>query len=198
MTRGGVDAVGDEVNTAARLESAAPLYACWWTGGQSGNGAGHPLPAGGAGEAKGKHSRSQREGRYAPRSIAPEQARVSGLPLVGRDAEANPTRDALDRSRRESSTQLVLIIGQPGIGKTRLVKELVGYVEELPELITWRRGRSLAYGEGAGCGHSARWSASRRLGVGHSTGSSHELAEAVAALIMDGRDRTGWCGNYTP
>ena len=24
----------------------------------------------------------------------------------------------------------------------------MGYVEELPELITWRRGRSLSYGEG--------------------------------------------------
>lgn len=29
-----------------------------------------------------------------------------------------------------------------------MVDELLGYVEELPELITWRRGRSLAYGEG--------------------------------------------------
>jgi class 3 adenylate cyclase len=26
----GVDGVGDVVNTAARLESAAPLDACWW------------------------------------------------------------------------------------------------------------------------------------------------------------------------
>ena len=54
----------------------------------------------------------------------------------------------LDRARGEPSTQLVSIIGEPGIGKSRLVEELLGYVEELPELITWRRGRSLAYGEG--------------------------------------------------
>ena len=40
------------------------------------------------------------------------------------------------------------VIGEPGIGKSRLVEELLQYVEELPELITWRRGRSLAYGDG--------------------------------------------------
>ena len=70
------------------------------------------------------------------------------LPLVGREAEADMLRAVLDRSRREPSTQLVSVIGEPGIGKTRLVEELFAYVEELPELITWRRGRSLAYGEG--------------------------------------------------
>ena len=121
----------------------------------------------------------------------PEQARVSGLPLVGRDAEADLMRDALDRSRRESSTQLVSIIGQPGIGKTRLVEELLGYVEELPELITWRRGRSLAYGEGV-----AFWALGEMVkaqaGVLESDTAqvaATKLAEAVAALIMDGRDR---------
>jgi predicted ATPase len=31
-------------------------------------------------------------------------------------------RDALDRSRREPSTQLASVIGEPGIGKTRLVE----------------------------------------------------------------------------
>ena len=33
---GGVDAVGDVVNTAARLESAAPLGGSWWMGGRIG------------------------------------------------------------------------------------------------------------------------------------------------------------------
>ncbi len=34
------------------------------------------------------------------------------------------------------------------MGKTRLVAELGGYVDERPELVTWRQGRCLPYGEG--------------------------------------------------
>ena len=40
------------------------------------------------------------------------------------------------------------IVGAPGIGKSRLVDELARHVDGEPELIAWRRGRSLAYGEG--------------------------------------------------
>ena len=111
--------------------------------------------------------------------------------LVGRDAEADLLRDALDRSRREPSTQLVSIIGEPGIGKSRLVEELLGYVEELPELITWRRGRSLAYGEGV-----AFWALGEMVkaqaGVLESDKrqvAGAKLSEAVAALVLDERDR---------
>ena len=83
------------------------------------------------------------------------------------------------------------IIGEPGIGKSRLVEELLGYVEELPELITWRRGRSLAYGEGV-----AFWALGEMVkaqaGVLESDAAQvaeAKLAEAVAALVLDERDR---------
>ena len=59
-----------------------------------------------------------------PRSVVPEQGRLDGLALVGRDDEAEMLRGALDRSRREAFTQLVSVIGEPGIGKSRLVEEL--------------------------------------------------------------------------
>ena len=36
----------------------------------------------------------------------------------------------------------------PGIGKTRLVHELLGIVDDDEELIVWRQGRSLSYGGG--------------------------------------------------
>jgi tetratricopeptide (TPR) repeat protein len=39
-------------------------------------------------------------------------------------------------------------VGVPGIGKSRLVYELFQIVEAEPELIYWRQGRSLPYGEG--------------------------------------------------
>ena len=40
------------------------------------------------------------------------------------------------------------IVGEPGVGKSRLCAELFGYIDERPELVTWRQGRCLPYGEG--------------------------------------------------
>ena len=50
--------------------------------------------------------------------------------------------------REERSPQLVTLVGVPGIGKSRLVLELLRAVEEDPEFVRWRQGRSLPYGEG--------------------------------------------------
>ena len=40
------------------------------------------------------------------------------------------------------------LVGVPGIGKSRLVRELFEAVGGGPDHVTWRRGRSLPYGEG--------------------------------------------------
>jgi predicted ATPase/class 3 adenylate cyclase len=68
--------------------------------------------------------------------------------LVGRSEELDLLTDALSRARRERASQLVTLVGVPGIGKSRLVYELSGAVDADPELIYWRQGRSLPYGEG--------------------------------------------------
>ena len=44
--------------------------------------------------------------------------------------------------------QLVTVIGEPGLGKSRIVAELGEYVDARPDLVTWRQGRCLPYGEG--------------------------------------------------
>jgi predicted ATPase len=56
--------------------------------------------------------------------------------------------DALGRVRAERTPQLVTLVGVLGIGKSRLVFELSKMVDAEPELIWWRQGRSLPYGEG--------------------------------------------------
>ena len=40
------------------------------------------------------------------------------------------------------------IVGEPGAGKSRLCTELFADVEERPELVRWRQGRCLPYGDG--------------------------------------------------
>jgi tetratricopeptide (TPR) repeat protein len=69
-------------------------------------------------------------------------------PLVGRDAELELLCDAFARVRSERRAELVTLIGTPGIGKTRLVLELSSVGEDDPELVAWRRGACLPYGEG--------------------------------------------------
>jgi class 3 adenylate cyclase/tetratricopeptide (TPR) repeat protein len=74
--------------------------------------------------------------------------RVHGATLVGRQREVALLEDALARVLAERSSQLVTIVGVPGIGKSRLVLELYEAIDRHPELISWRHGRCLPYGEG--------------------------------------------------
>ncbi|TMK35281.1 MAG: guanylate cyclase, partial [Actinobacteria bacterium] len=69
-------------------------------------------------------------------------------PLVGRERELSVLRDALMRVREERAPQLITLVGIPGIGKSRLVYELMQIARETAELTYWRQGRSLPYGEG--------------------------------------------------
>lgn len=66
--------------------------------------------------------------------------------LVGRDEELAVLKQTLRRVETEGRPALVTIVGPAGVGKSRLVAELERYVEGLPQLVYWRRGRCLAYG----------------------------------------------------
>jgi hypothetical protein len=71
-------------------------------------------------------------------------------PFVGRDLELMMLTQLFERSRTRPATEFATIVGDPGLGKSRLVRELSRYVEDLPELVRWRVGRCLPYGEGIG------------------------------------------------
>ena len=57
-------------------------------------------------------------------------------------------RRLYQQARRERVPQLVAIVGEPGIGKSRLVGELLRFVDDQPELVVWRQGHCLSYGDG--------------------------------------------------
>ena len=68
-----------------------------------------------------------------------------GAPFVGREDDLALLKQTYARVLRESSVQLVTIVGEPGIGKTRLVREFRSLVDA--EAL-WQQGRCLSYGEG--------------------------------------------------
>ncbi len=69
-------------------------------------------------------------------------------PLIGRDHELGILKELYGRVTRDASVQLVTIVGEPGVGKSRLVWEFQRFIDDLPDLVTWRQGRCLPYGEG--------------------------------------------------
>jgi class 3 adenylate cyclase/tetratricopeptide (TPR) repeat protein len=141
-------AAGDVVNTAARLQTAAPsgevvvgertLRATERTIEYA---TAQPV------RAKGKSNPVQAWRALAARSRVALEA-VHGARLVGRQRELELLAGALQRARLERSAELVTLVGVPGIGKSRLVHELYERIEQELEFTYWRYGRCLPYGEG--------------------------------------------------
>jgi class 3 adenylate cyclase len=143
-------ASGDVVNTAARLQSAAPVNGIL-VDETTYRATAQAISYGDqdAVEAKGKAEPIKVwEALEARARLGVDLVRGAGGPLVGREKELDLLRDALNRARQEEAAQLVTLVGVPGIGKTRLVAELFGDIERDPELVYWRQGRCLPYGEG--------------------------------------------------
>src|SRR5882762_1839550 len=143
-------ATGDVVNTAARLQAAAPVngvLADETTYRATRNAieyrAVEPV------EAKGKADPIPVwEALEARARFGVDVTHHARAELVGRERELSVLRDAFDRARHERVPQLVTLVAVPGMGKSRLVYELRRIVDADPELITWRQGRCLAYGDG--------------------------------------------------
>lgn len=74
------------------------------------------------------------------------QARLSvRSPLVGRDAEVGLLREAIAGLRETGDGRIIALIGEPGLGKSRLLDE----VKRLPVAadMLWLEGRSLSFGQ---------------------------------------------------
>jgi class 3 adenylate cyclase/tetratricopeptide (TPR) repeat protein len=141
---------GDVVNTAARLQQHAPVGGI--VVGESTYRATRdlfeyePLEAV---TAKGKSDAVQLWRANAPRRrFGIDVEPIVQTPLIGRDDDIGLLQSTYTRTLRDKSTQLVTITGEPGVGKTRLTAEFRRWVDDRPEIVFWRQGRSLPYGEG--------------------------------------------------
>jgi len=142
-------AAGDVVNTTARLQSAAPVNGIL-VGESTYRSTRHAIEYREAApvEAKGKADPVQVWEVVQAYSRIAVETLETGAPLIGRRRELDVLTGALERARQERTPQLVTLVGVPGIGKSRLVYELFKAIESEPDLVFWRQGRALPYGEG--------------------------------------------------
>ena len=82
--------------------------------------------------------------RSAHAGVRPLALRLDA-PLAGRDEEMRQLEAAYARAARERVMMLVTVIGEAGLGKTRLVHEMAGRLGRAVNVLT---GRCLPYGEG--------------------------------------------------
>ncbi|HET9680448.1 MAG TPA: adenylate/guanylate cyclase domain-containing protein, partial [Candidatus Limnocylindrales bacterium] len=187
---------GDLVNTAARLQSVAPPGAVLVgdatriaanaaivfesAGDQVLKGKAAPVPAWRALRVVG-----ERGGARRPEAIEP--------PFVGRADELRFLKEQFHATGREGRARLVSLVGQAGIGKSRLAWELEKYIDGISETIYWHRGRSPAYGEGItfwALGEMVR----RRAGLAETDdeGTTRERVASTVAQFVSSEDDRRW------
>jgi class 3 adenylate cyclase/tetratricopeptide (TPR) repeat protein len=142
---------GDLVNTASRLQSVAPpgTVLVGEATMQAASGAVAFEPAGDQ-LLKGKAAPvpAYRALRVVARRGGAGRNEQLEAPFVGRGPELRMLKDFHLATGAERRPRLVSIIGQGGIGKSRLVWEFQKYIDGVTEVVYWHQGRSPAYGEG--------------------------------------------------
>ena len=143
-------ATGDVVNTASRLQGVAPV-----------NGVAvseatyrqtervFDYESLGSAQVKGKSEPLVVWQPIRPRArLGTDITRGHSTRLVGREWEKSMLTGTFERVAQQRSSALVTLVGEPGMGKSRLCAELLGYIEDRPGLVRWRQGHCLPYGDG--------------------------------------------------
>ncbi|HTY71834.1 MAG TPA: adenylate/guanylate cyclase domain-containing protein [Actinomycetes bacterium] len=142
---------GDAVNTAARVQAAAEAGKVW-VDDRTRSLTFAAIAYADAGEhaLKGK---TEPLHLWQARAVVAELGggqRVDGLeaPLTGRDRELRLLKELFHSTQESSRPRLVVVDGDPGVGKSRLVWEFEKYADGLTATVRWHRGRCLSYGDG--------------------------------------------------
>jgi class 3 adenylate cyclase/tetratricopeptide (TPR) repeat protein len=186
---------GDVVNTASRMQAAAPLNGILvgeltyrMTRDVVGYREAEPV------EAKGKARPIPVWEAVAHRAaVGVDVVQRGRTELIGRERELALLGETLARVRAERSPQLVTLVGVPGVGKSRLTYELFESVGGGRNGVRWRQGRCLPYGDSV-----AFWAVGEivksHAGVFESDTAEEaeaKLRTALAELIRDA-DEAAW------
>ncbi len=182
-------AAGDVVNVAARLQTAAP--------------------PGGILVGEATHAATRHAVEYSPLEVsargkrdpvpaflvlgatAPGQSAL-GLeaPLVGRRRELELLLDAVERMQQERTAQLITLVGPPGIGKSRLVLELLEARRHTARPVASLLGRSLPYGDVVTFGALAAMVRKQAgiLNLDEAEAAGEKIHRAVSGLLEEGAE----------
>ena len=176
---------GDPVNTASRVQSVAAPGQVWVdettrlltsaaisyvdVGSHQLKGKSEPMPL------------------WAARAVVAQvggAARADGLeaPLVGRGRELRMVKELYHRVEETRRPALLVVVGDAGVGKSRLGWEFSKYTDGLSDRCRWHAGRCVSYGEGVAY-YALAEAVRSRLETG--LGSDAESADP-AALIAGG------------
>jgi class 3 adenylate cyclase/tetratricopeptide (TPR) repeat protein len=185
---------GDMVNTASRLQSVAPPGTVL-VGEATRRAASEAITFEPAGEQllKGKEAPvpAFRALRVVARRGGAGRSEQLEAPFVGRESELRLIKDFFHATARDRGVRLVSIMGQGGVGKSRLAWEFQKYLDGLSELIYWHQGRSPSYGAGVSfwaLGEMVRM----RAGIGESDDDETtraRLAETLHQFVPDPAER---------
>ena len=143
---------GDAVNTASRVQSIAAPGQVWVDDTtRSLTTASLAYVSTGSHEMKGKTLPVELFHAIRTTAAVGGAQRVDGLeaPFVGRDRELRLVKELFHATAEEGRARLVLVAGEPGIGKSRLAWEFEKYADAITSQSThWLRGRCLSYGQG--------------------------------------------------
>jgi len=143
--------IGDRVNTAARIQSAAPPGCCYVDETtRAATAAAIAYSDAGEHELKGKSALLHLHQATRVIAAVAGSQRSSGLeaPFTGRDHELHLVKELFHASAERHSARLVLVSGVAGVGKSRLAWEFYKYLDGLAGSVLWHAGRCLSYGEG--------------------------------------------------
>ncbi len=194
-------ASGDVVNTAARLQSAAPVngvlvdettyratrHAIDYDERRAGRGEGQ---AAADPRLEGERARTRDSASTSRTRRAPSSSAAS--------ASSRVVRDAFDRARHERTPQLLTLVGVPGIGKSRLVYELSAHRRRRPGAHhvapgTLPRLRRRRHALGA---RRDRQGAGRHPRAGHARGGRREAAPTRRATRSPDSDDDAWVESH--
>ena len=185
---------GDLVNTASRVQSVAQPGSVY-----VGDSTRRATEATIAYESAGSHELQGKGGLYplyrALRVVSGARGALKshGLeaPFVGRDRDLRLIKDLFHACADDGRAHLVSVTGIAGIGKSRLAWEFFKYIDGLPQLTYWQRGRCLSYGEGVTYWALADLVRMRcRVAEDEEPGSAHGKLQAVLVEhVLDDEER---------